>query len=533
MKKKFKDLTEEDIEYIKSEYYNKESGLKWEERKDNLAKHFGIEERTMRRWFAKLDISGQKNKISDQFEEAKKNTLHEDKNIFLITYCQNNTDINEELLSNMEAYASFLNAQILVIGGRYKNPTSVFADKPYEFWDKSVIKYLTTSRLDLHKYCTLMADVKVQTSASNPLSTLEGLTHENSCIVGSPRIIFKMLPVLEGCKPKAMLTTGALSKPNYVDSKIGKVAEFQHVYGFAIVEVKDDDVFYFRQVTSASDGSFNDLYYHVSNGIVNRNNSISAVTFGDLHYGSTDERVMANMDSLLSKLVPEHVFLHDVFDGYSINVHEQKDGCIQYFKESRGLNSLDKEIKGMLDYLEYFTKFKKVLIVRSNHDLFLDRYIKDTQWQKNTTPKNSLIQNKLTTLLLEQYETNGYEAIGLIPALIKQRFPQFITLGLNQSYKVKGWEGANHGFLGNSGTKGSINQFRQLNTKLIIGHFHTPSRYENVAAVGTCTKLRLGYNVSASNWLQSSIITHNDGKIQHINFIEDKDGNLGYTTFKY
>ena len=96
MKKKFKDLTEEDIEYIKSEYYNKESGLKWEERKDNLAKHFGIEERTMRRWFAKLNISGQKNKISDQFEEAKKNTLHEDKNIFLITYCKKNNDIKEK-----------------------------------------------------------------------------------------------------------------------------------------------------------------------------------------------------------------------------------------------------------------------------------------------------------------------------------------------------------------------------------------------------------------------------------------------------
>lgn len=533
MKKKFKDLTEEDIEYIKSEYCNKESGLKWEERKDNLAKHFGVSERCMRKWFALLQISGEKSKISDQFEEAKKNTLDKEKNIFLITYCQNNTEINEELLANMEAYADFLNAQILVIGGRYKNPTSVFADKPYEFWDKSVIKYLTTSRLDLHNYCTLMADVKVQTSASNPLSTMEGLTHEHSCIVGSPRIIFKMLPVLEGCKPKAMFTTGAISKPNYVDSKNGKVAEFQHVYGFAIVEIKDDEVFYFRQVTSAADGSFNDLYYHVSNNIVSRNNSIAAVTFGDIHFGSTDERVMANMDNLLSKLIPENVFLHDVFDGYSINVHEQKDGCIQYFKEKRGLNSLEDELDGMLDFLQYFTKFNKVFIVRSNHDIFLDRYIKDTQWQKNVTPKNSLIQNKLTYILLDQYEKDGYEAKGLIPALINKTFPQFITLGLNQSYKVKGWEGANHGFLGNSGTKGSVNQYRRLNTKLIIGHFHSPSRYENVAAVGTCTKLRLGYNVSASNWLQSSIITHNDGKIQHINFIEDKDGNLGYTTFNY
>lgn len=104
--------------------------------KDNLAKHFGVSERQMRKWFALLQISGEKSKISDQFEEAKKKPQIK-KKIFLITYCQNNTDINEELLANMEAYADFLNAQILAIGGRYKNPTSVFADKLHEFWDKS------------------------------------------------------------------------------------------------------------------------------------------------------------------------------------------------------------------------------------------------------------------------------------------------------------------------------------------------------------------------------------------------------------
>lgn len=59
---------------------------------------------------------------------------------------------------------------------------------------------------------------------------------------------------------------------------------------------------------------------------------MSAVTFGDIHL-TTDERVMTNMDNLLSKLIPENVFLHDVFDGYSINVHEQKTVAFSILKK--------------------------------------------------------------------------------------------------------------------------------------------------------------------------------------------------------
>jgi len=42
--------------------------------------------------------------------------------------------------------------------------------------------------------------------------------------------------------------------------------------------------------------------------------------------------------------------------------------------------------------------------------------------------------------------------------------------------------------------------------------------------VGTNTKLRLGYNQSASNWTQGSAIIHHDGKLQQISFMKTGKG---------
>jgi hypothetical protein len=93
--------------------------------------------------------------------------------------------------------------------------------------------------------------------------------------------------------------------------------------------------------------------------------------------------------------------------------------------------------------------------------------------------------------------------------------------------KVKGFEVGVHGDVGSNGSRGSLVQFRRLNTKIIVGHYHKPERKEGALSVGTSTKLRVGYNIGPSSWLQSHIIIHEDGRAQHINFINNQ-----FTTFK-
>jgi hypothetical protein len=129
-------------------------------------------------------------------------------------------------------------------------------------------------------------------------------------------------------------------------------------------------------------------------------------------------------------------------------------------------------------------------------------------------------------ILLKQYSEQ--ESIkGVIPELINRKYPKFITLGRSDSYIVKGWELGQHGDVGSAGSRGSLQQFRKLNTKIVVGHYHAPGRFDGALSVGTSTVLRVGYNIGASSWLQSHVIIHENGKAQHLNFIDGE-----FTTLK-
>lgn len=529
-KLRFNDLSDEQLQYLKESYFKREElGLTVEKLAQKIGDEWGLSERTIRKWFSKSNFKEKADVEPEQYTLAKKKTHDENKKCFFITWAQNNTPVHKKLLKNMKAYAKEKDADIHVIAGRYKNPTSVFTDKDYEFWADDVLPYLDANRHDIHKYVSILSDIKVQPTAVNPMTGMQALSGVNSCIFGSPKVQMEMIPVLDGNAPKMMLTTGSITKKNYTDSKSGKVGDFHHTFGFTVVEIKDDETFFVRQVTADDkSGDFSDLYHRVENGEVSKLNSISAIVLGDVHYGHHDQKVLDSTMKLLDRLVPEHVILHDVFDGNSISHHEMKDPFIQYGKEIAGTNDLAKEVDVMMEGLKAFEKFKNVAIVRSNHDDFLDRWLKNEDWKKQPTFKNSRLYMKYSDILLEQYGTDPYNVKGVIPFLINEKFPNFKTLGRSSSYRVKGWELGQHGDVGSNGSRGSLLQFRKLNTKIIVGHYHSPGRKDGAIAVGTSTHLRVGYNNGPSSWLQSHVIIHNDGRAQHINFINGK-----FTTTKY
>jgi len=526
---KFKDLTDDLIKRFKLEYDNRLiNNLTVEKLAINLGNEFNVSERTVRKWFKKLGFKEKPEIESEQYEQAKKRKADKTKSRFIITWAQNNTPVHSKFFDNMKAYAEFIEADIHVIAGRYKNPTSVFSDREEDYWVDEVAPYLDANRHNIHKYVSVMSDVKIQPTATNPMSGLQGMSGINSCVFGSPKVQLEMIPVLEGNKPKMMLTTGSVTAMNYTDSKSGKKGEFHHVFGFVVVEIKDKETFFVRQVTADDKtGAFTDLFYKVENGQVNKTDSVAAIILGDIHYGHHDQEVLDKTVELMDKLVPEHVVLHDVFDGYSISHHELKDPFIQYAKEIHGTNSIEKEINDMLNGLKPFEKYKNVVIVRSNHDDFLDRWLKNEDWKKQPTTKNSVAYMEYSAMLLKQYAQNPYDVKGVIPAIINQKYPKFITLGRRSSYRVKNWELGQHGDIGSNGSRGSLLQFRKLNTKIIVGHYHSPGRKDGALAVGTSTTLRVNYNHGPSSWLQSHVIIHNDGKAQHINFINGE-----YTTLQ-
>lgn len=522
---KFEELTDADIDYIKAVYSRKD--LSWDSRIAQLMEHLNKSERTVRKWLVKLGIKSKSDVESPQLIKAKEKTYNPYANKFIVTWAQNDTPVHDAFFTNLENYANEIGAEIHVIAGRYKNPTSVFTDKSYDTWADRLDEYLDANRQEIHKRMWIMSDVKIQPTAVDPMTGLQGMSGINSCIFGSPKVQLEMIPVLQGNDPKMMLTTGACTMGNYTDSKSGKKGEFHHTLGFVIVELKDDEVFFVRQVTATEDGDFNDLFYNVTynsrskKSVIKKNKEIDAIVLGDLHYGHHDERVIDTTLELMESLKPAHVILHDVFDGSSISHHDINDPFIQYEKEMTGLNSLKKEVDSMLEGLERFKKYN-VVVVRSNHDDFIDRWLKNTDWRRTVTPKNSLEYMEYSAAILKGDAPNG-----IIPYLINKKFPKFKTLGRSDSYIVNDWELGQHGDIGSNGSRGSLLQFRKLNIKMIVGHYHSPGRKDGAIAVGTSTKLRVGYNLGASSWLQSHAIVHKDGKVQHINFIRGE-----YTTMK-
>lgn len=518
---KIDEITEEDKARIKSIYTDK--GLTWDEKTHKLKSIFNVgSERAVRNWLVKLGFKVRTAEESADFLVAKAKKLDKKKKRFIFSWAQNNTPLHIPFMRNMEALAKSYNASIHVIAGRYKNPTSVFQDADEEMWAEELLEkgYLDAARHDIHKYLSVLGDVKVQPTATNPLSGFESISGDNSCIIGHPRVHMQPIPVLEGYVKKMMYTTGACTLENYTDSKVGKKGEFHHTLGFVIVEIKNNEIFFARQVTADSNGDFNDLYFNVSKQKVTKNKDIACLIMGDIHVGEQDDKVVnSTLNTLCKKLYPKSLVLHDIFNGHSISHHELNDPFAQYRREIDGTNSLRREINEMIKWLEQVKNYN-VVIVRSNHDDFVDRWLKNNDWRKLNSYKNSLEFMEFAAITL-----SGKAPKGIIPYVINQKFPKMKCLTRSDSYKVKGMELAVHGDVGSNGSRGSIMQYRKLNTRICTAHSHKPMRFDGALSVGTSTKLRVGYNVGQSDWFHSHVIIHNDGKAQHINFINGE-----YTT---
>mgnify|MGYP006267974517 CR=1 FL=1 len=461
--------------------------------------------------------------LPEQYRDAQKKKFDKTKKRFIITWAQNNTPVHKDFLTNIEAYAKHIDASVHVILGRYKNPTSVFTDKDYECWDESILSYADANRHNLHKHLTIMSDVKIQPTATTPLSSMESISGLSSAIFGHPRVSFKTISALEGYEPKMLFTTGACTLKNYTDAKAGKKGEFHHTLGFVVIEIKDKEIFIPRQVTALSNGSFTDLWFNVKNGRVSKIDGIEAVVIGDKHIGDHCRVLDKQQQNLLNILKPKHTIIHDLFNGTSVNHHEEQDPIKQYILEQSGDNLIKKEIESMMTWLDSWKKYNLV-VVASNHNDWLDRYIKKKDWKRDI--KNAMEYMEFSKILLSDKAKKG-----IIAYLIEERFGKNIkTLGRNDSYRVHGFELSQHGDIGSNGSRGSVIQFKKLSTKMITADSHTPSREEGVLVVGTSTKLRVGYNIGASAWRNADAIIHKDGKAQHIIYMgKDKD----FTTFKY
>lgn len=523
---KFKNLTDRDRDFIRVTYYN--TDLPWGVRMRMLTERFNVQERTMRIWIKeKLGLELRQEVQSEQLRDAMIRHL-EDKEVFFITYAQNATPVHAAFWDYMKQYAEFLDAEIVVVAGRYQNPSLYRSqDKvdTQDWWDEDVLPYLTASRVNVCDRVTVAADVKITPTAVNPLSGFNGFGKDKTCIFGHPKVHLQSLPVFKGNPHVLHLTTGACTLKNYSDTKAGKKSEFHHQYGFVIVEV-DENGSHIRQVTAKENGSFEDLYYRVSDKGIETIDSCAGFVMGDLHVRYLERGVFDSTLEYFNKVEPEYVILHDLFDGDSINHHESKDPIKKFQKMQEDRLSVKKEMEECLEIVQELIDYNPV-VVNSNHPNWLDRWLRSKDWKEE-------IHNALEYIDWVGLALRGKMPKGVLAFEVGERFgDKVICLEEDESFKVKSWEVGQHGYNGTHGSKGNLEQFRKLNTKAIVGDFHSPGRKDSALNVGTYTKLRMDYNKGASAWMHCGAVIHNSGKVQQIFFVEQPDGSYRYTNMSY
>lgn len=519
MDKRYRFYTKEMDDFVKNEIQN--SGCSVQSATRLMCTNFKLEYdehlgRSFRRRMQNIGVTKKGLNFvledTDEFKKAKKKEYDKDKQYYIITWAQNDTPVHKEFFDNVKAYSNFLNAEILVICGRYQNP-SLLVKPSANRWDPSLTPYLTANRHNIHKGLQVLADIKTNPTAVNPLTGIQAFSGLESSIIGHPKQALESIPVLREYPHKLILSTGACTVAQYSDTAAGAKGEFHHVIGAIVVEIVDGDVFNIRQFSANSeDGSFYDLDISVEGGeVVQDFNAVEVVVLGDIHAGRHDEQAIYTSLEMLERFNPNHVILHDIMAGYSISPHERKDPFLLLEKEQSGEDDLYVELDMVKQVTRLFLKWSPV-VVQANHNVWIDRHLRDMDWRKGN--------NKHAYLKYAFAIAEGKCPNGVLAYVLKEEFGDDIKcLAVNESFRINGIEYSQHGDIGSNGSRGSINQFKYYNTKLIIAHSHSPKCQLGTKQVGTLSKLDEDYLRGASSWMHTNAIAHRNGKSQLIHII--------------
>ena len=448
----------------------------------------------------------------------------------LVTSGQNATPAHAGFVKTLETHANDVNAaDILAIPYRYKNPTSRFDNKEEndEWWDSALTPYLCNQRKRLNSNLILMGDIKIQATAGKPLALMDSLSHAESGIFGHPKLQLKTVPVPSNRFPKIMTTTGSATQDNYTDTKLGKIGEFHHTLGAAVVEIHGK-TFHLRQINaSKTPGEYDDLDRHYSADGVSAAGRAKALVLGDWHRDyalPSVERATFGVGGMVETLRPEVIAWHDLNDGYATNPHHRGNWVIANAKAESGRFDARAELERACSYVLRNTPRDTLsVIVPSNHNDFLSRWMLTTD-PRDLTGANFDLWIKTAAAMKASAKSTlkGTEYTDAFVYWARKFFAgcsNVRVLERGESFALSDVELGLHFDKGPNGARGSLQNLRRIGTKIMGGHGHGPGIDEGGTQVGTATG-PLEYAVGGpSGWLNTHGVIYGTGKRSLLNII--------------
>ena len=463
----------------------------------------------------------------DNFSEGYRDELEEEirkHKKFLITTAVMGKDVNKSFLASIKNYAEKNDALLLLLPcedvasrGKKASPIELSNDLS----DFRVVFKETY----LNKNLCLCA-IKTSAKQINPLSGLDRLPvkMDASLIVASPKVFLKYIPNQHYAVPPALMTTGAVTVNNYdtdkyMSKRTSYLAENDHVYGAVVVEVENENIFHFRHVQAAKDGSFIDLgvQYNPDGSVKKVRDTIMVV--GDSHVGYHDKELHERVMELAKNVNTKEVILHDIFHGSSVSHHDVGKCITNALKADENKLKLEDECAAVKSYLEVIEREGfDVTIVKSNHDNHLFRYLNEGRYVSD--PINHRFGLKLALASSEGHDPLQYA----IEDLLKFKKENIKWLREDEDYRVYGVQVSNHGSSGANGSKGSISVFEKGLGNCVTAHTHSAAIQRDAFCVGTVGLMDMKYNKGLSSWTRTCCLIYNNGTKQLVNFIPDENG---------
>lgn len=455
----------------------------------------------------------------------------------IVVSAQNATPAHPEWWAILNFMASDLNAELLVIPLRYKNATSVWtaSQKNAEWYAPELRPYLWNVSEDMNENAMVLGDLKTQPTSSAPLTGAETLSRASSAIVGHTRAASQSVPTPQSSMAKWMMTSGAVTLPNYSDTRVGRLGQFHHSLSAVLVELAGPKRFYMRRLNySESTKRVIDLGVAYYAGRKEVAPPSLALVMGDTHVRFVDPAVMSatfGVGGIVERTRPMNLVWHDLLDAHTVNPHHAKNPFADLAKWLSGRASVNDETDEALEFLNARTQQAIALtnnehlqstVVPSNHDDMLGRWIMSEDWKK-ITAENRIFY--LETALMMAKGTKMTDTGISIP-------DPFVTLvnaaGIPNARALTGGEEFVladvalhlHGDDGPSGARGSRKNLRRIAVKTIIGHSHSPGEDEGCVQTGTSTRLVAEYTGPVGSWLNTHCDLNADGKRQLITMID-------------
>ena len=438
---------------------------------------------------------------------------------FLITAAQAEIAPNEALLESMETYARTVDASIIIlpmIGQNAKQDWTeldpAFADHEVEYGKRKLNENIQIEQFHVRPY---------------QIDPVQGLNRfaqrERTQVFASPKQRLKPVAHSTRKHPKFLVTTGAVTNPNYATSsdvsaerrRLGNIALRDHVFGGLVVEVKDSKTYYMRHITSNGRGSFIDLGVKYDGGEVTGEQRCEALVLGDYHCGRTDRDVLESTYQMIKDMNPKRLVLHDYFDGHSVSHHVDKQFITQAILQQQDLGhtSLAQELKQCNDELQILSGMTdEVVVVMSNHNEFLWRYLNEGRFIKDK--ENARLGFRLASFMAEKDENDpvefGIRLMGKLPKNIR-------FLKRTDDYRVRGYQLGAHGDKGVGFGYGSMTSKENDYGASISGHVHKAQTLRRTHTVGTMLPLDMYYlRGNPADWSNSHAAIYDNGAVQHL-----------------